>query len=87
MDAKKDALVPLARPEEPEITPADTPADTPVEAEYRHAKMYFKESAAQAVRTNAALLTVLGLFVIRGLRYAWEALRRFLPAGKGGAEK
>lgn len=91
MDEKKDALVPLARPDNPEITPADTsvdtPADTPVEVEYRHAKTYFKESAAQAVRTNAALLTVLGLFVIRGLRYAWEALRRFLPPGKGGAEK
>jgi hypothetical protein len=81
MDEKKDALVPLERPEET----ADTPTDTPVEVEYRHAKAYFKESAAQAVRTNAALLTVLGLFVIRSLRYAWEALRRYLPAGKGGA--
>jgi hypothetical protein len=83
MDEKKDALVPLERPENPE----DAPVDTPIEVEYRQARTYFKESAAQAVRTNAALLTVLGLFVIRGLRYAWEALRRYLPSGKGGAEK
>jgi len=71
MEEKKDALVPVEKGEEPLITP--------VEEEYRHAKSYFQESAVQAARTNAALLTVLGLFVVRGVRYAWEALSRYFP--------
>jgi len=71
MEEKKDALVPVEEKGEPVITP--------VEEEYQQAKSYFKESAVQAVRTNAALLTVLGLFVLRGVRYAWEALSRYLP--------
>lgn len=71
MDEKKDALVPVEGTEEPEVTP--------IETEYRQARAYFKESAVQAAKTNAALVTVLGLFVIRGLRYAWEALSIHFP--------
>jgi hypothetical protein len=71
MDEKKGALVPVEKTDEPELTP--------VEEEYRQARSYFRESAVQAARTNAALLTVLGLFVLRGLRYAWEALSRHFP--------
>ncbi len=74
MEEKKGALVPVEKGEEPVITP--------VEEEYIHAKTYFKESAVQAARTNAALLTVLGLFVLRGLRYAWEALCVHFPRRK-----
>ena len=71
MEEKKGALVPVEKGEDPVITP--------VEEEYIHAKTYFKESAVQAARTNAALLTVLGLFVLRGVRYAWEAVSRYFP--------
>lgn len=71
MEEKKGALVPVEKTDEPVVTP--------VEEEYRHAKSYFRESAVQAARTNAALLTVLGLFVVRGVRYAWEAVSRFFP--------
>ena len=71
MEEKKGALVPVEKLEEPVVTP--------VEEEYRQAKSYFRESAVQAARTTAALLTVLGLFVVRGVRYAWEAVSRFFP--------
>ena len=74
MEEKKGALVPVEKREDPVITP--------VEEEYIQAKTYFKESAVQAARTNAALLTVLGLFVLRGLRYAWEALCVHFPRPK-----
>lgn len=71
MDEKKGALVPVEKGPEP--------SPTPVEQEYEQAKAYFKESTVQAVKVNAALLTVLGLFVLRGLRYAWEALSCHFP--------
>ena len=71
MEEKRGALVPVEKTDEPVVTP--------MEEEYRQAKSYFQESAAQAARTNAALLTVLGLFVVRGVRYAWEAVSRFFP--------
>ena len=71
MEEKKDALVPAER--------ADEPVITPVEEEYQQAKTYFKESTVQAAKVNAALLTVLGLFVLRGVRYGWEALSRYFP--------
>lgn len=76
MDEKKGALVPVEKAEDSD---AAAPEVTPVEEEYRQAKSYFQESAVQAVRTNAALLTVLGLFVVRGVRYAWEAVSRYFP--------
>lgn len=76
MEEKKGALVPV---EKTDGHDADPSAVTPVEEEYRQAKSYFRESAVQAARTNAALLTVLGLFVVRGLRYAWEAVSRYFP--------
>lgn len=76
MEEKKGALVPVERGDEHDTEP---PVVTPVEEEYRQAKSYFQESALQAARTNAALLTVLGLFVIRGARYAWEAVSRYFP--------
>ncbi|MBE1426997.1 MAG: hypothetical protein RBR38_01140 [Desulfomicrobium apsheronum] len=71
MEEKKGALVPVEKREEPPITP--------VEQEYEHAKSYFKESTLQAAKVNAALLTVLGVFVVRGIRYAWEALSCRFP--------
>ena len=71
MEEKKGALVPVEKKEEPSVTP--------VEQEYEHAKSYFKESSVQAARVNAALLTVLGLFVLRGVRYGWEALSCHFP--------
>lgn len=71
MEEKQNALVPVPRTEEV--------APSPVEEEYQHAKTYFKESMIQAAKTNVALLTVLGLFVVRGVRYGWEALRSRLP--------
>lgn len=71
MEENKGALVPVEK--------TDEPSPTPVEQEYEHAKAYFKESSVQAVKVNAALLTVLGLFVLRGIRYAWEALRCHFP--------
>jgi hypothetical protein len=70
MDRKKDALVPVEKTEE------EQEVVTPVEEEYRHARSYFRESGAQALRTNAALLTVIGLFVVRAVRLAWEAVSR-----------
>jgi hypothetical protein len=79
MDRKKDALVPVEKTEE------EQEVVTPVEEEYRQARSYFRESAVQAVRTNAALLTVVGLFVVRGVRLAWEAVRsRIMQWGKKG---
>lgn len=71
MEEKKGALVPVEK--------TDEPSPTPVEQEYEHAKAYFKESSVQAVKVNAALLTVLGLFVVRGLKYVWEAVARLFP--------
>ncbi len=71
MEEKKGALVPVEK--------TDEPSPTPVEQEYEHAKAYFKESSVQAVKVNAALLTVLGLFVVRGLKYVWEAVARHFP--------
>jgi len=71
MEEKKDALVPVGKQEEPVVTP--------VEEDYQQAKAYFKESSMQALKTNAALLTVLGLFVLRGARLAWEAISRYFP--------
>lgn len=71
MEKNKGALVPLEPPQE------DPP--TPIEQEYQQSRTYFKESLAQAAKTNLALITVLGIFVVRGLRYAWAALRRYLP--------
>jgi hypothetical protein len=76
MEEKKDALVPAPKAE-------DAPR-TPIEEDYRQAKAYFKESMVQAVKTNAALVTVLGMFVVRGVRYAWEAVRRYLPGQRDG---
>lgn len=70
MTAKKDALVP--------VEPEEKPADSVVEQDYQQAKAYFKDSTVQALKTNAALLTVLGIFVVRGVRYAWEAARRYI---------
>ena len=70
MDRKKDALVPVEKTEE------EQEVVTPVEEEYRQARSYFRESGAQALRTNAALLTVIGLFVVRAVRLAWEAVSR-----------
>ncbi len=75
MDEKKGALVPVEKDE----SDSAEPVVTPVEEEYRQAKSYFQESAVQAARTNVALLTVLGLFVVRGVRYAWEAVSRYFP--------
>jgi hypothetical protein len=72
---KKDQLVPVDKTEEPLITP--------IEEDYRQAKQYFKESMVQTVKTNAALITVFGLFLVRGTRYVWEALRGILPRGRG----
>jgi hypothetical protein len=71
MEEKKDALVPVEK--------TDEPSATPLEREYEHAKAYFKESTVQAVKVNAAFVTVLGLFVVRGIRYAWEALSCHFP--------
>ncbi len=71
MEEKKGALVPVDRER--------NSAPTPVEQEYEHAKVYFKESSVQAAKVNAALITVLGLFVVRGIRYAWEALSCRFP--------
>lgn len=65
MENNKKALVPVDR---------DAPRPSPVEEDYRQAKTYFKESVVQAAKTNAAFVTVLVLFVIRGVRYAWEGL-------------
>lgn len=76
IDEKKGALVPVDKADEHDAEPSVV---TPVEAEYRQARSYFQESALQAARTNAALLTVLGLFVVRGVRYAWEAVSRYFP--------
>ena len=71
IEEKKGALVPVEKKEEPPVTP--------VEQEYEHAKSYFKESSVQAAKVNVALLTVLGLFAVRGIRYAWEALSCHFP--------
>lgn len=71
MEEKKGALVPVEK--------TDEPSSTPVEQEYEHAKAYFKESSVQAAKVNAALVTVLGLFVWRGIRYAWEAFSCHFP--------
>lgn len=70
---KEDSLVPVK-----ENDPKEHSA-TRVEEDYQRAKRYFWESFSQALKTNAALLTVLGLFVARGLRYAWEAVSRYFP--------
>ncbi|NCD26675.1 MAG: hypothetical protein EOL86_13945 [Deltaproteobacteria bacterium] len=75
MEKKDKALVPVPKTEEPPCTP--------IEEDYQQAKTYFKESMVQAARTNVALITVLGVFVLRGARYAWEALRRYLPGQRG----
>jgi predicted Zn-dependent peptidase len=72
---KEDALVPV---EKSEASSEGAPL-TQTEEEYRRAQQYFRQSFVQAVKTNAALLTVLGLFVMRGLRYAWEAVSRHFP--------
>lgn len=74
---KKDQLVPVDKAKEPLITP--------IEEDYQQAKQYFKESMVQTVRTNAALITVFGLFLVRGARYVWEAIRACLPL-RGGKE-
>lgn len=79
MTDNKDALVPVQKPELPEEE-----LITPVEEEYQYAKSYFKESAVQAARTNAALVTVLGLFMVRGVRLGWEAVARYFPWRRGG---
>lgn len=71
---KQDKLVPVDKTEDPLISQ--------VEEDYRQARTYFKESMVQAAKTNVALITVLGLFVVRGARYLWEAVRRYFP-GKG----
>ena len=76
MEEKKDSLVPVPEPEEQ--------PRTPIEEDYQQAKTYFKESMVQAAKTNAALVTVLAMFVVRGARYAWEALRRYLPGQRDG---
>lgn len=76
MEEKKDALIPVPETEKP--------LHTPIEEDYQQAKAYFKESMVQAVKTNAALVTVLGMFVVRGVRYAWETLRRYLPGQRDG---
>lgn len=68
---KEDSLVPVEKSEEPPLTQT--------EEEYRKAHQYFRESFTQALKTNAALLTVFGLFVVRSLRYAWEAVSRHFP--------
>lgn len=68
---KEDSLVPVEKSEEVPLTQT--------EEEYRQAHQYFRESFVQAAKTNAALLTVLGLFVVRGLRYVWEAISRHFP--------
>lgn len=68
---KEDSLVPVEKSEEVPLTQT--------EEEYRKAHQYFRESLVQAAKTNAALLTVLGLFVVRGLRYVWEAISRHFP--------
>lgn len=72
---KKDALVPVDRSEEA--------PESVVEQEYQQAKEYFKESTVQAAKTNVALLTVLGIFVVRGVRYAWEAVSRYVFRKRG----
>lgn len=69
---KEDSLVPVKENDQKDQT-------TRVEEDYQRAKRYFWESFSQALKTNAALLTVLGLFVARGLRYAWEAVSRYFP--------
>lgn len=64
------------------LLPAEKGAETRearVEEKYRQAQKYFRESFFQALKTNAALLTVLVLFVAKGLRYAWESVRRYFP--------
>lgn len=71
---KKDALVPVEQPEEA--------PESAIEQEYQQAKAYFKESTVHAAKTNVALLTVLGLFVVRGVRYAWEAVSRYIFRGR-----
>ena len=76
MEEKKDSLVAVPKTEEP--------PHTPIEEDYLQAKAYFKESMLQAVKTNAALVTVLGMFVVRGVRYAWEAVRRYFPGQRDG---
>lgn len=74
MEEKKDALVPTDQPQDPLVSQ--------VERDYQQAREYFKDSMVQAAKTNAALLTVLGLFMVRGARYAWEGLRGLFPAKK-----
>lgn len=71
MEENKGALVPVDR--------KDEESPTPGEREYEQAKTYFRESSVQAAKVNAALLTVLGLFAVRGIRYAWEALSSRFP--------
>jgi len=75
MDKKQDALVPVKDAPEHE-------AATQVEEEYQQAKTYFKESVSQAARTNAALVTCLAMFVVRGAQYIWEGITRFMPGRK-----
>lgn len=72
---KQDQLVPIK-----EDQPSPPPSQ--VDEDYAQAKAYFKESMTQAAKTNVALVTVLGLFVVRGLRYAWEALVTFFARKK-----
>lgn len=69
---KEDSLVPVKENDPKEQA-------TRVEEDYQRAKRYFWESFFQALKTNAALLTVLGLFAARGLRYVWEAISRYFP--------
>lgn len=71
---KQDQLVP--------IDEQQSPPSSQVDENYHQAKTYFKESMTQAAKTNAALITVLGLFVVRGCRYAWEALITFFARKK-----
>lgn len=62
----KDKLVPVDEDQTPPFSQTDE--------NYYQAKEYFKDSMVQAAKTNAALITVLGLFVVRGVRYAWEGI-------------
>ncbi|NLV97166.1 MAG: hypothetical protein GX043_07500 [Desulfovibrionales bacterium] len=64
---KQDKLVPMDENQVP-------PPQSQVDENYHQAKAYFQDSMVQAAKTNAALITVLGLFVVRGCRYAWEGL-------------
>lgn len=74
MNDKKDdekALLPI--PEEDRQSEDQSPVDeNPVDENYAEARDYFQQSLAQMLRTNAALLTVLGIFVVRGVRWLWE---------------